>query len=51
MRAVEMGEAVRRPAGGQQDFAGQAKIILRDRTDGRRVVDLGIDQPCGVRDA
>ena len=34
-----------------KDFGGEAKIILRDRTDGRRVVDLGIDQPCGVRDA
>ena len=36
-------EAVPRPAGGQQNFGGQAKIILRERPDGRRIADLGID--------
>ncbi len=48
---IEMCEAVRRPAGGQQHFGGQAKIILRKRTDRRCIADLGIDQSRGVRDA
>src|SRR5580704_6058405 len=49
--AFEMGQTIRRAAGRQQDFRGEAKIILRKRPYRRGVADLGIDQACSLRDA
>jgi hypothetical protein len=42
-RAIKVSEAVRSPAGGQQNFGSQAQIILRHRAGGCRPVDFGIE--------
>jgi hypothetical protein len=39
-----MSKTVPRPAGGEQDLAGQAEMNLRHRSNSRRAVDLGFDR-------
>ena len=50
-RAVEMSEAIRRPAGCQQHVGRQAELILWQRTEGRSVADFGVKQSRSIGNA